>query len=83
MSLFQCDICGARENTALSGGYWKSAVKKCSECETGVWHDEFPKLILPLGEFKTDRHGNLEHIDGLSLAEWQLIALKGQLSKGE
>ncbi len=71
MSLYQCHYCGARENTALAEWFWLGTDKKCSECQTGKWHGEFPKLVLPLGEFKTNQRGNLEHVSGLSLAEWQ------------
>ena len=46
MSIYICEKCGCIENTAL-GGYWKNARNKepkmCSECNTGVWHNEFPK----------------------------------------
>lgn len=30
--------------------------------EYGVWHGEFTRTFLPMGEFKTNRVGNLEHI---------------------
>ena len=62
MSLFQCERCGARENTALVDGYWMNkGGKQCSECKTGKWHGEFDKILLPLGMFKTNSQGNLEH----------------------
>ena len=28
----------------------------------GVWHGDFERMYLPLGEFKTNDKGNLEHI---------------------
>lgn len=31
--------------------------------EFGQWHDEFDRTFLPKGEFKTNRVGNLEHIE--------------------
>lgn len=64
MSFFQCEVCGAKENTALTNGYWyrEELPKRCSECSSGKWHGEFPKQMLPMGEFKTNRQGNLEHI---------------------
>lgn len=49
MSLFQCEICGAIENTACSNYHCKSLFKetqsKCSECDPriGKWHDRFEK----------------------------------------
>ena len=87
MSLFQCDICGCVENTALSSqGVGKYMVKYfdwtgiedrkgkmlCSACgptkyndgqitELGGWHDQFKRTYLPIGMFKTNNQGNLEH----------------------
>jgi hypothetical protein len=66
MSLYQCTRCGCCENTAL-GFYhmanYKSNPPLCSECKTGEWHGKFEKVVLPQGQFKTNRYGNLEHID--------------------
>ena len=65
MSLYQCEECGAMENTAC-GYYHTARMKKekpiCSEYHTGKWHEKFEKILLPKGEFVTDREGNLEHI---------------------
>ena len=89
MSLFQCEVCGCSENTALScqgvGEYmakyfkWdgmedRKGKKLCSACapafyesgkpsELGVWHGQFKRVFLPLGMFKTNGVGNLEHIE--------------------
>jgi len=89
MSLFQCDECGCRENTALSsqgiGKYltdcfnWegKDNLKGkmlCSACAPdklkdgtssglGHWHGKFERVFLPLGKFKTNGVGNLEHVE--------------------
>lgn len=67
MSLFQCDECGCMENTALPENYWDRHSEKkkelCSECESGKWHGEFKRVYLPKSKFKTNREGNLEHID--------------------
>ena len=62
MSLFQCEECGARENTA-TGSYWGKEQKLCSECATGEWHGKFPKIMLPKGQFVTNKQGNLEHAE--------------------
>ena len=66
MSLFQCEQCGARENTACCG-YWQACLNKtpkiCSACETGRWHGKFEKVMLPKGLFQTNSVGNLEHIE--------------------
>lgn len=29
----------------------------------GKWHNAFPRIFLPLGMFKTNSKGNLEHIE--------------------
>jgi len=90
MSLFQCEVCGCCENTALAAqGFkisfmqqlfdWSYAPERkglllCSACgpvkyrsgaptEYGKWHDEFPRNFLPMGQFKTNDRGNLEHIE--------------------
>jgi len=90
MSLFQCEICGCCENTALAAqGFkiefiqrcfdWSGIEDKkgkflCSACgptqyrdgnatEFGKWHGEFERMFLPMGMFKTNRVGNLEHIE--------------------
>lgn len=64
VSLYQCEKCGGRENTA-TGHYWVAKRNKepeiCSECHTGQWHNRFPKLMLPIGMFITNQEGNLEH----------------------
>lgn len=87
MSLFQCEVCGCRENTALAcQGFkiitesfdWSYAPERegmllCSACGPvayvgnkhpagfGVWHHQFERIFLPMGEFHTNRVGNLEH----------------------
>ncbi len=88
MSLFQCELCGCAENTALSFqgcASWfadqfdwsriedRKGKKLCSACAPayfkdnstsglGAWHGQFTRTFLPLGMFKTNRQGNLEHI---------------------
>jgi len=89
MSLFQCEVCGCCENTALTGANmcqdfaekwfrWeghedKRGKKLCSACGPtkfkegdlsglGKWHGKFDRIYLPMGEFKTNQVGNLEHI---------------------
>jgi hypothetical protein len=31
--------------------------------EEGLWHGEFERIFLPKGKFRTNRVGNLEHIE--------------------
>ena len=88
MSLFQCEVCGCRENTSPSaqgcdvlhnifdwtGIEDRRGKKVCSACAPskyrngepsglGEWHGIFERVFLPLGMFKTNRQGNLEHIE--------------------
>lgn len=57
-----------------SGIESREGKKVCSACgptkyscgkptEFGVWHDRFKRTFLPLGMFKTNSVGNLEHIE--------------------
>jgi hypothetical protein len=46
-----CSACGP---TKYSDG---------TETEYGKWHDEFERVFLPMGMFKTNRVGNLSHIE--------------------
>ena len=52
----------------------KKGKKLCSVCaptkykdgkptKFGTWHDNFPRRFLPMGMFKTNSVGNLEHIE--------------------
>jgi hypothetical protein len=87
MSLFQCDVCGCCDNTALAlcrypfpqdfdwtGIEDRKEKALCSACapakygdgtptEFGKWHGQFARTFLPLGMFKTNRVGNLAHIE--------------------
>jgi hypothetical protein len=58
MSLFICKKCGCVENTALCN-YWNRISNNkeplCSECETGEWHDCFPKRKPTKEELKSLR----------------------------
>lgn len=75
MSLFQCYECGCRENTATCNfwsrmdGEWRGVQSKpwmlCSACDPdiGKWHGQFERVLLPIGMFKTNQRGNLEHIE--------------------
>lgn len=89
MSLFQCEVCGCVENTALACQGFKGVPEKwfdwsgiadrkgkllCSSCGPtsytdgsptvyGKWHGQFKRIYLPKGMFKTNRVGNLEHVE--------------------
>jgi hypothetical protein len=46
-----CSVCGP---TLYSDG---------SQTKFGVWHRRFKRIMLPIGQFKTNSQGNLEHIE--------------------
>ena len=58
MSLFKCSKCKCVENTAL-GNFWGEDGKKplCSECDTGEWHGEFPKINAEEAGYYRDETG--------------------------
>jgi hypothetical protein len=71
MSEFQCEECGCIENTALCNYHWNHRkdvdVNKdlCSACDPDIkkWHDRFERIYVEKGKWKTNRVGNVEHID--------------------
>lgn len=48
------ELCSACMPTRFADG---------SPTECGKWHGEFDRVFLPKGKFKTNRRGNLEHIE--------------------
>lgn len=82
MSLFQCEECGCRENTACCD-YWVRYKKEdkrllCSVCDPDIskWHNRFPRMMLPKGQFKTNSVGNLQHIE-TGLTDVSQFEIKG------
>jgi hypothetical protein len=50
-SLALCSACGPKKYAdGNATGY-------------GRWHNQFPRVFLPMGLFKTAQNGNLEHVD--------------------
>jgi hypothetical protein len=47
-------LCSACAPTKYSDG---------TPTEFGAWHGKFPRTLLPLGMFRTNKVGNLAHID--------------------
>jgi len=55
MPLFVCDKCHGIDNSACGGNYWDRLLKDglketsgmilCAECYTGIWHNQFAKVI--------------------------------------
>lgn len=73
MSLYQCEECGCKENTAL-GWYWRTKHPDpkyndrnlCSACgpkdgfrQLGEWHGQFKRVFYPKGTMETGPDGNL------------------------
>jgi hypothetical protein len=50
----------------------KMDIELCSECDTqiGKWHNQFPKIYLEAGKWKTNDEGNLEHIESHRTDYW-------------
>lgn len=74
MPLFRCSRCDCVENTALSSYWvdqWKGRATICSECETGKWHNKFPKRSADGYYF--DDTGFLFHPDEIdhTTMEWK------------
>ena len=64
MPLFVCDKCHAIDNSALGGSYWTRFLdgkeeRLCCECETGHWHEQFPKRIF---DILTDNTAEFDYI---------------------
>lgn len=60
----------------------RKGLKLCSACapthysdgtttKFGKWHDRFPRHYLPKGMFKTNRQGNLEHVENGDTEYWR------------
>ena len=50
MPLFVCENCNCVDNTACGGTFWKVLHERggkllCCECNSGKWHNKFPKEI--------------------------------------
>lgn len=61
MSLFKCQQCGCKENTACCNFHWRAANNEkalCSECdpEIGKWHNRFKKAEF-IGPYDYSKHG--------------------------
>ena len=53
------DLCGLELCSACGPSKFSDGEKT----EYGKWHGVFPQTFLPKGMFKTNRVGNLEHIE--------------------
>ena len=70
MPLFKCYKCGVVENTAL-GDFWTNQDKPiCSECETGKWHGQFPKINASESGYHKDEDGFIYAEDEVENNVW-------------
>lgn len=61
--LFDWSYAPEREGKYLCSACGPTHYRNGEKTEYGVWHDEFKRRFLPMGEFKTNDRGNLEHIE--------------------
>lgn len=52
-----------RKGKALCSACGPTKYRSGEPTEYGEWHGEFDRVFLPMGEFKTNQRGNLEHIE--------------------
>lgn len=52
-----------REGKKLCSACAPTKYEDGTKTQYGKWHGEFPRVFLPKGKFKTNRVGNLEHIE--------------------
>ena len=59
--LFNWDGIEDRKGKLLCCACGPTEYSSGKETEYGVWHDQFDRTFLPLGEFETNDVGNLKH----------------------
>jgi hypothetical protein len=52
-----------REGKHLCSACGPTRFSKGELTDLGKWHGQFERVFLPMGMFKTNRVGNLEHIE--------------------
>jgi hypothetical protein len=53
-----------RKGKKLCSEHAPTKYKDGAPTEFGAWHGEFKQHFYPLGQMRTGRHGDLEHISG-------------------
>lgn len=61
--LFSWDYAPDRKGMKLCSACGPATYRDGSPSKFGIWHDEFERVFLPRGQFKTNDRGNLEHIE--------------------
>lgn len=79
MSLFQCEQCVCKENTALCNYHLHKRDQQplvCSACDLqiGKWHGKFDREYLEPKQYVTNREGNLERKPSKSIEELRAAA---------
>ena len=81
MPLYECSICHAAENTALTN-FWEDLMHKrpalCSECDPriGKWHEQFPKITAEEYDAKFPEHPVEYRLSGRSILEGEARLLR-------
>ena len=81
MPLYECSICHAAENTALTN-FWEDLMYKrpplCSECDPriGKWHERFPKITAEEYNAKFPEHHVEYRLSGRSILEREACLLR-------
>ena len=60
-SYFDWSYAPEREGMKLCSACGPTEYKDGMKSEYGKWHNVFPRVFLPKGQFITNGHGNLEH----------------------
>lgn len=61
--LFDWSDMRERRGKKLCAACAPSKFRDGTSTERGAWHKRFERIMLPKGQFKTNRDGNLEHIE--------------------
>ena len=62
-SSFDWSYAPERKGMVLCSACGPAKYRDGTPSEYGKWHNVFPRVFLPLGQFKTNDVGNLEHIE--------------------
>jgi hypothetical protein len=70
-----------REGKHLCSACGPTRYSQGTPTEYGKWHGQFDRVFLPMGKFKTNRVGNLEHIETGS-EDFRSFALAKETNNG-
>ncbi|MFM0487956.1 hypothetical protein [Paraburkholderia graminis] len=70
-----------REGKHLCSACGPTRYSQGTPTEYGKWHGQFDRVFLPMGKFKTNRVGNLEHIE-TGTEDFRSFALAKETNNG-